>query len=107
MSGYVSQIAFDQFHVPVPARLINRMMAFKDGMLSVEGVRISVIATTAYFHVLSWEDLAILHRLNIDLGDYLSKIRAANPNWEQRLFIRRVQYSSKKIRAKQKENLRG
>lgn len=90
------KIVFDKLHIPVPTHLIRKLNCFKDGCLSVEGVRVAVFGTKMYFHVLSWSDVEVLLSLNVNLGEYFDVIRRHECSREEKLLLRRVQYSIKK-----------
>lgn len=93
----MAKIVFDALHVPVPKHLLGRLKVFSGGNLGVNGVRVTCIGTKAFFHVLSWEDVEVLHGLNVNMGDYVDVFKRHNPCHNNILLIRRVQYLSKSL----------
>ncbi|MGL4520782.1 MAG: hypothetical protein ACRCUJ_14230 [Phocaeicola sp.] len=72
----MSVITFSEVFIPVPTVLIPQLKRFSDGLLSIQGVRVTVKSMKLHFQVFNWNDLTTLAELKVPVGSHFDYFKA-------------------------------
>ncbi|MGL4520522.1 MAG: hypothetical protein ACRCUJ_12860 [Phocaeicola sp.] len=84
------KICFEQTYIPVPMNILDKVNRFKDGGMSINGVRVVARGMKLHFHVLFWSDLEILVNLKVPVGAYFDYFKAQDEGQGHKFLLNAV-----------------